>query len=72
VPCVGEDGPNVIVGSAVTNGMQQTELGRRLRPPKKWSYGRFLLRAGFISMISLIFYTHTVMSSSAMVSRFRS
>jgi len=64
----GEDGPNVIVGTAVTNGMQQTELARRLRPPKKWSYGRFLLWTGIVSVISLVFYTHTVMSSSSMVS----
>src|SRR5882724_6880966 len=64
----GEEGPNVIVGKAVTYGIQQTELSRALRPPKKWSYGKLLLWAGIILVISLIFYTHTVTSSSSMVS----
>src|SRR5216684_4446924 len=64
----GEDGPNVIVGTAVTRGTYQTELSRALRPPKKWSYGKLLLWIGFVSVVSLIFYTHTVMSSSSMVS----
>jgi len=35
---------------------------------KKWSYGKALVRAGIVSAISLIFYTHTVMLSSSMVS----
>ena len=64
----GEDGPNVIVGSAVTRGTHQTELSRNLRPPKKWSYRKVLLWAGIVSVISLIFYTHTVMASSSVVS----
>src|SRR5260370_14706111 len=46
----GEDGPNVIVGSAVTRGTQQTELSSALRPPKKWSYGKVLLWAGIVSV----------------------
>lgn len=64
----GDDGPNVIVGKAVMKGMYQTELSRALRPPKKWSYGKLLLWAGIVSVVSLIFYTNTVMSSSSMVS----
>jgi transcriptional regulator with XRE-family HTH domain len=64
----GEDGPNVIVGTAVMKGMYQTELSRALRPPKKWSYGKLLLWAGIVSVISLIFFTNTVMLSSSMVS----
>ncbi len=64
----GEDGPNVIVGSAVTRGTHQTELSKSLRPPKKWSYGKVLLWAGIVSVVSLIFYTNTVMSSSSIAS----
>ncbi len=64
----GEDGPNVIVGSAVTRGTHQTELSRALRPPKKWSYGKLLLWAGVVSIASVIFYSNTVMSSSSQVS----
>ena len=64
----GEDGPNVVVGTAVMKGMYQTELSRALRPPKKRSYGKLLLWAGIVSVVSLIFYTHTVMSSTSLVS----
>ncbi len=64
----GEDGPNVMVGTAVTRGTQQTELSKSLRPPNKWSYGKVLLWAGIVSVLSLIFYTHRVMSSASMAS----
>ncbi len=64
----GEDGPNVVVGTAVMKGMYQTELSRALRPPKKRSYGKLLLWAGVVSVVSLIFYSHTVMSSASLVS----
>jgi len=64
----GEDGPNVIVGTAVMRGTQQTELSRALCPPKKWSFGKILLAAGIVSIASLIFYTNTVMSISSHVS----
>jgi hypothetical protein len=63
-----DDGPNVIVGRAAVNGVEQTELARRLRPPKKWSYGKLWFCVGIVSVISLIFYTRSVMSSSSMVS----
>jgi hypothetical protein len=66
----GENGPNVIVGTAVTQGTHQTELARALRPPKKWSHSKVLLAAGTVSIASLIFYTNTVMSSPSQVSGF--
>ena len=66
----GDEGPNVVVGTAVMKGMYQTELSRALCPPKKRSYGKLLLWAGIVSVVSLIFYTHTVMSSTSMVSAF--
>jgi len=34
----------------------------------KWSYGKLLPWAGIVSIVSLIFYSHTVMSSSSIVS----
>ena len=64
----GDEGPNVVVGTSVSNGTYQTEMSKRLRPPKKWSYGKLLLWAGILSVISLIFYTNTVMSSSSIAS----
>ncbi len=59
----GDEGPNVVVGTSVTNGTYQTDLSKRLRPPKKWSYGRLLLGAALVALASLIFYVHVVMSS---------
>src|ERR1700675_4704494 len=35
---VGSDGPDVVVGRAITKGIQQTNLSKALHPPKKWSY----------------------------------
>jgi hypothetical protein len=61
----GEDGPNVIVGRAVTNGTYQTELSKSLRPPRKRSYGKLLLGAGLVSLTSLIFYIHVVMANAS-------
>jgi hypothetical protein len=63
-----DDGPNVIVGRAAANGVQQTELSRRLRPPKKWSYAKLVLWAGLVSIVSLVLCVHVVMASSTTVS----
>jgi hypothetical protein len=60
----GDEGPNLVVGTSVTNGTYQTEVSKQLRPPKKWSYGRLLVAAVLVALASLIFYVHVVMSSS--------
>jgi len=62
------DGPNVILGSAETNGVYQTELSKSLRPPRKRSYGRLLLWAALVSFVWLISYIHVVMASALKVS----
>jgi rubredoxin len=62
------DDANVIVGTAVTNGIAQTELFKRLRPPQKWSYGKLILRAGLAFLASLVILIRFVMASSAPVS----
>ena len=64
----GEDGPNVILGSAATNGVYQTELSKSLRPPRKRSYGRLLLWAALVSFVWLSSYIHVVMASALKVS----
>lgn len=64
----GDDGPNVVVGSDVTNGVIQTDLSKALRPPKKWSYGKLFLGAGLVLLVSLMVYIHFVMGSSSTVS----
>jgi rubredoxin len=64
----GSGGPNVIVGKAVTRGVHQTQLSRRLRPPMKWSYLKLLGWTVVISFTVLIVYVHSVMGSSTKVS----
>src|SRR5882762_8894392 len=61
-------GPNVVVGRATTHGIQQTELSKRHSPPAKWSYMKLVVWSAFVSMVALIVYVHTVMSSSYPVS----
>jgi len=64
----GSDGPEVIVGKAVTQGVHQTQLSRRLRPPMKWSYLKLLGWTAAISFTVLIVYIHSVMESFRKVS----
>ncbi len=64
----GSDGPNVIVCKAVTQGVHQTQLSRRLRPPMKWSYLKLLGWTVVLTFTVLIVYVHSVMGSSTKVS----
>ena len=61
---VGEGGPNVVVGRAITRGIQQTELSKHLSPPAKWSYMKLVLWSAFVSLVALMVYVRSVMSSS--------
>jgi hypothetical protein len=64
----GDDGTSVLVGTAETKGIQQTELAKRLRPPKKWSYLKPIGWSAGISFVLLIVYVHSVMGSTGKVS----
>jgi hypothetical protein len=64
----GGDGPDVIVGRTVTEGVQQTELSKRLRPPTKWSYIKLMGWWAAVSVTVLIVYVHSVTGSSTRVS----
>jgi hypothetical protein len=64
----GSDGPDLIVGRGVTEGVQQTELSKRLRPPTKWSYIKLTGWWAAVSVTVLIMYVHSVMGSSTRVS----
>jgi|SRR5579862_157142 len=64
----GNDGPDLVFGRSVTKGERKTKLASRIRPPKKWSYGKLFLGAGLVSVVSLILYIHFVMASSEKVS----
>jgi hypothetical protein len=64
---LGTDEPSVFVGRAKTNGSQQTELSRRLRPPVKWSYVKLARWFGLALLVLLIVYVHWVMTSTSAV-----
>ncbi len=60
---VGEGGPNVVVGRAITRGIQQTELSKHLSPPAKWSCAKLVLWSGVATLIALVIYVQHVMAS---------
>jgi hypothetical protein len=66
---VGSDGPDVVVGRAITKGMQQTEISKALTPPKKWSYVKFFGWSVlvFLSVGWIVFYVYTVDTNSSSV-----
>jgi hypothetical protein len=57
-------GPAILVGRATTRGIQQTELSKHLSPPAKWSYMKLVLWSASVSLVALIVYVRSVMSSS--------
>ena len=59
---VGAGGPDVVIGRATTQGVQQSDLSRKLSPPTKWSYRKVLLWSVAISAVALIAYVRSVMS----------
>jgi hypothetical protein len=58
------DDSNIDVGTAVTNGMSETELAKTLRPPRKWSYGWAVV----VALASLLMFVRFVMTNASMVS----
>ena len=60
---VGEGGPDVLVGRATTRGIQETEQSKLLSPPTKWSYLKLVLWSAFVSLVALVVYVRSVMSS---------
>jgi len=65
---LGDNGPSLFVGQAVTQGTRQSQLSVRLRPPVKWSYGRLILWSVLLSFALLVAYVHSVMGSPALAS----
>jgi len=61
-------GPDVLVGSATTRGVQQSALSKSLAPPTKWSYLKLILWSAAISFVALIAYVPVVMTSPPPVS----
>jgi hypothetical protein len=59
----GSDGPNLIVGRAVTQGVHWTQLSKLLIPPRKWSYVRLILGSLVVTLGALFAYVIFVASS---------
>ena len=59
----GSDGPNLIVGRAVTQGVHWTQLSKVLSPPRKWSYARLILGSLVVTLAALFAYVIFVASS---------
>jgi len=57
-----------VVGRATTKGSEQSQLSKRLSPPKKWSYLKLLAWFAVVSLVALVIYIHAVMASSSTVS----
>ncbi len=66
---VGSEGPDIVVGSATTKGTHQTEISKRLSPPKMWSYQKIIRWSvlSFLSLDWLVFYVNTITSNSSVV-----
>ena len=60
---VGQGGPDVVVGRATTRGHEQTALSRTLSPPLKWSYLKLIVWSSVLSLVALVSYVRSVMSS---------
>jgi len=67
---VGSDGPDVVMGSATTKGIQQTEISKDLMPPMKWSYRKLFGWSVlvFLSVGWIVFYVNTVTENVPSVS----
>jgi len=67
---VGSDGPDLVVGSGTTNGIQQTAISRMVAPPRRWSY-KTLVRWSVLAFLVagwIVFYANTVATNSQTVS----
>jgi fatty acid desaturase len=59
----GSDGPNLIVGRAVTQGVHRTQLSKLLSPPRKWSYVRLIV--GFLVVTLAVLFAYVVFVASS-------
>lgn len=63
---VGSDGPDLVVGSGTTEGLQQTAISNAAAPPTRWSYKRLVGWSVllFLAVGWIVFYTNTVTTNS--------
>lgn len=67
---VGSDGPDLVVGSGTTKGIQQTAISRMVAPPTKWSYKRLVGWSvlAFLSVGWIVFYVNTITRNASSIS----
>jgi len=61
---LGGDGLDFIIANAHTGGMFQTELSKRLQPPRKWSYLKLAGWFAVSSVVALVAYVQSFMAGS--------
>ena len=66
---VGSDGPDLVVGSGATKGIQQTAISKAAAPPTRWSYKRLVGWSVlvFLAVGWIVFYTNTVTTNSGSI-----
>jgi hypothetical protein len=64
----GNEGPSLIAGKAVTQGVHGTQLSKVISPPRKWSYVRLILGTSVVTLAALFAYVVFVASSPPPVS----
>ncbi|MGI0133632.1 MAG: hypothetical protein ACREBW_01570 [Candidatus Micrarchaeaceae archaeon] len=67
---VGSDGPDLVVGSGTTKGIQQTAISKAAAPPTRWSYKRLVGWSAlvFLSVGWIVFYVNTITTNALSVS----
>jgi len=63
---VGSDGPDMVVGSGTTQGIQQSAISKTAAPPTRWSYKRLVGWSVlvFFAVGWIVFYTNAVTTKS--------
>lgn len=66
---VGSDGPDLVIGSGITKGIQQTAISKAVAPPARWSYKRLFGWSvlSFLAVGWIVFYRNTVTTNSESV-----
>jgi hypothetical protein len=66
---VGGGGPDLVVGTATTRGIEQSALSKKLTPPVKWSYLKVIGWSVLVFLCAgwLVFYVNTVTTNATTV-----
>lgn len=66
---VGSEGPDLVVGTGTTKGIEQTAMSKAVAPPTKWSYMKLFGWSvlAFLAVGWVVFYVNTVTTNSQSV-----